>query len=260
MRWILPFFLILCSFNALDCEITIKHRDIKIQTPTGRLIRIAVVDTGMNLKDRWPNAAESNMAEPRICPGLSKDFSHTTLNDEHGHGTHIAGLIAKYAENANYCLIIYKYYRQDFNGQTNLDNSLAAFKEAVNQRVDIINYSGGGIYRSNEECNVIKSALDIGIKVNAAAGNEGLDINFFHFYPAMCDERINIVGGINNYGKRMRMSNYSDGFGVTIHDEQGQNQYSLLPGGEYGYMSGTSQATAIFTGKLVKQMSLELVK
>lgn len=260
MRWILPLFIILCSFSALDCEITIKHRDIKIQTPSGRLIRIAVVDTGLNLKDRWPNAADSNMVEPKICPDLSKDFSHTTLNDEHGHGTHIAGLIAKYAENANYCLIIYKYYRRDIDGQMNLDNTIASFKEAVKQKVDVINYSGGGIIRSNEECEILKAALDAGIKVNAAAGNEGLDINFFHFYPAMCDERINVVGGIDNRGLRMRMSNYSDNFGVKIHDEYGQNQLSLLPNGEYGYMSGTSQATAIFTGKLVKQMSLGLVK
>lgn len=259
MRQLLVFLVILCGFSTLDCEIAIKHTDVKVQMPNGRIIRIAVVDTGMNLEDRWPENSVG-LYQPKICPGLSKDFTGTTLNDEHGHGTHIAGLIAKYAEGTNYCLIIYKYFLPDADGMVNLKHTIEAFNEAITQKVDVINYSGGGIIRSNEECIVIKKALDMGIKVNAAAGNEGVNINFFHFYPAMCDERVNVIGGLTKSGQKMPMSNYSGGFGITVHPEQGQDQLSLLPGGQYGYMSGTSQATAIYTGKLVKRMALELAK
>jgi major intracellular serine protease len=262
MRQMLLFLLILCSFSVLDCEIAIKHTDDKVHMPNGRVIRIAIVDTGMNLEDRWPENSVG-LPQPKICPGLSKDFTGTTLKDEHGHGTHIAGLISKYAQDANYCLVIYKYYRADSDGITNLNNTISAFKEAITQKVDVINYSGGGILRSVEECLVIKEALDNGIIVNSAAGNEGSNIDFFHFYPASCDKRVNVIGAVDKYGEKLPMSNYSSSSwnnATKIYQELGRDVLSLLPNGQYGYMSGTSQATAIFTGKLVKKMALELEK
>ena len=45
-------------------------------------------------------------------------------------------------------------------------------------------------------------------------------------------------------------SNYGDAF---LHFENGYRVLSILPNNRYGYMTGTSQSTAIRTGKIVKE-------
>lgn len=256
MKYLLVFLITLCSFSSLSSQEllipTIGYQ--KLLLPTGKPIKVAVIDTGLNLNDRWPDN------QLKICPGLSKDFTNTSLNDTHGHGTHIAGLISKYAENANYCLVIYKYYLNESSGLENLDRTIMALIAALKDKVDVINYSGGGILKNKIECDAIKLALDAGIKVNAAAGNESTNLSYFGYYPALCDPRINVVESVDRYGERAITSNYSISAEIKTFKEVGVKVYSTLPNGKYGYMSGTSQATAVFTGKLIKQMSLKLVK
>lgn len=255
MRHLALFSIILCSFTTLDCETVVKHSSTVELQLQNRLIKVAVVDTGLNLDDKWSDNPEVGLYQPKICPG-SKDFTGEGLDDRHGHGTHIAGLITKYAGNANHCLIIYKYFTEKSTGLENLDHSIQAFQKAIHDGVDIINYSGGGILKSDQECRVLKTALDKGIKIVAAAGNEGINIDYFHFYPANCDDRIVIVENIDKNDVRASTSSYSK----STVKEHGVNVLSLLPNGQYGYMTGTSQATAIRTGKMVRAMALELVK
>jgi subtilisin family serine protease len=83
--------------------------------------------------------------------------------------------------------------------------------------------------------------------VVAAAGNEGVNSDFFHFYPADYDlPNILSVGAIDKDENLMHISNYGIN---TVHlAAPGKNIYSTLPNGQYGYMSGTSQATAFATG------------
>lgn len=204
------------------------------------------------------------MADPKIklCKYGHKDFTNGPTTDEynlavpvpvdeHGHGTHVAGLIDKYAREAgaNYCIVILKYFTVESEGIVNLARSNAAIRYANLLKADYINYSGGGIVRSEDEEMSIEQFLDRGGKFVAAAGNEGINIDFFHFYPASYDDRIVKVGGLDKDGNRMKMSDY----GKNVRFEQGKNVFSTLPGGQFGYMSGTSQATAIATGKLVAE-------
>lgn len=224
-------------------------------------IMVAVIDTGLD---------ESLMNKDWVCPEGHKDFSGNGLNDTHGHGTHISGLVDQYAKDyiflknkkapkdidnveADYCQIIIKYY--DPKSSDNLENTIKAFRWAIDQHVDIINYSGGGLEANKAEKAVVQEALDKGIKFVAAAGNERSDIDMHPYYPAMYDKRIFIVANLVSPDSREVASSSNTGKSINTY-EIGTNILSRLPGSTFGYMTGTSQAAAIKSGKLVREMLL----
>lgn len=207
-------------------------------------VKIAIIDTGLDLTDR--------RFQKVLCSSGHYNYVDNTTNtlDTHGHGTHIAGLIKKYAEHANYCLVILKFYSVNNTGAQNKENIEQAIKKAVQIGVKIINISGGGPGFENKEYTEIREAKDI--KFIVAVGNEGVDVDKpgNQYYPA-CYGLPNIiaVGNLKADGTRSETSNY--GFTVKVW-ERGENMYSTLPDGKMGYMSGTSMATAVHTGKLIK--------
>jgi subtilisin family serine protease len=78
-----------------------------------------------------------------------------------------------------------------------------------------------------------------------AAGNdaENLDLPNNHYYPAQYDKRIVVVGALDSYEVQTYFSNYGK---VVTRWEHG-----LMVTGYGITLSGTSQATAIATGKMV---------
>ena len=126
-----------------------------------------------------------------------------------------------------------------------MHGSQKAIKYAVNLKVDIINISGGGVEPNDQEKSAIESALNSGIRVVAAAGNERSSLDHATYYPAMYDPRIIVVGNGKTEKDRAPSSNWGS---VVDYWVDGVNKR-----GEYGNaMTGTSQSTAIETGKLVK--------
>lgn len=232
----------------------------KIETKQAKVV-VAVIDTGID---------ESLMSKPWLCKSGHKDFTGAGLKDNHGHGTHIAGIVEQYAKDfplelgskrvpqdldkksADFCIIVIKYYDPKVSTD-NLKNTINSFKWAIEQKVDIINYSGGGTEFSSEEFKQVKIALDKGIKFVAAAGNERSDIDKSKYYPAMYDKRIFIVGNLVTKHSQDRAP--SSNYGKSVNTwEVGTNVMSRLPGATFGYMTGTSQATAVKSGKIVREM------
>lgn len=221
---------------------------------------VAVIDTGID---------KTLMSKPWVCNFGNRDFTDTTLNDVHGHGTHIAGIIEQYAKGvvltnktpqqldeakADFCIVVLKYYDEKATGSKNMERTVEALKWAVDLKVDVINYSGGGVDPSYAEKVQIMRALKAGIKVVAAAGNERSDIDKNKYYPAMYDAKhIIIVGNLVN--ERSRSIASSSNYGASVNSwEVGTDVFSRLPTGRYGYMTGTSQATAVKSGKIVREM------
>lgn len=202
--------------------------------------RVAVVDTGLNLEDpRFKSA---------LCASGHKDFTGHGIGDFDGHGTHVAGLIKRHAGNADYCLIILKFYLERDPGGHNLRRAIAAFREAVLQGATVVNFSGGGGEYIEEERVVIASAP--GVTFMAAAGNESQNIGRFGtpFYPASYDlPNVRVVGALTPTGEKLSSSNY----GSRVEYWEVGVQSSTLPYGREGEMRGTSQATAVATGKLL---------
>lgn len=211
-------------------------------------LRVAVVDTGLDLND--PRFA------PLLCKSGHQDFTGTTIKDTHGHGTHVAGLIKQYAVHTPYCLIILKYYVAEATGRQDLDRVVQAFAAAVVADADIVNYSGGGTEFSEAEYLAIKASPRVLFVV--AAGNEHEDLTdpTKFFFPGSYNlPNIIAVGATTVRGTRLPSSNYGGRIKVT---EIGENVYSTLPDGRMGPMTGTSQATAIHTGKIIRGASVEV--
>lgn len=219
-----------------------------------KTIRVAVIDTGFDFDSAWTNAKANGLAFPKLCPKGHYDFANdSTLPSDSGeHGTHIAGLIAKGNEKVNYCLIILKYTG---NGifDSNMSASNKALARAIELNVDIINYSGGGESKDTTECNLVKKALNRGIKVVAAAGNEKKNLNKTPFYPAMCDSRVFKVMNLTKDKTRQAASNY--GKVSNLVKVVGTNILSIAPNNTYAIQTGTSQSAALFTGYLIKRGS-----
>jgi subtilisin family serine protease len=203
------------------------------------------VDTGLNLSD------------PRfkglICDKGSKNFVEDEgINDFNGHGTFVAGLIRQYAGKSNYCLLIYKYFRNSDPGTTQLTNELSAFNEAILNKADIINLSAGGIVFNEDEYLMIKYHPEITFVVSAGNDSHNLDIPGNEYYPAsywLPNEKI--VENVDKYYRHVLSSNYSK----RSIKELGDNVLSDLPNGKVGYKTGSSMSTAITTGKLIRSRS-----
>jgi subtilisin family serine protease len=229
-----------------------------------KTVKIAVIDTGIDTKSTWEG---TGLAKPVLCKNGTYDFTNminktqtgvkvpsSKVSDDHGHGTHIAGIIAKQAKTADYCIIAMKFYDQNkpYTGQTGTIN---AFKKAVELKVDIINYSAGGNDRDAEECALVKKALDSGITVVAAAGNDGKNLDVIPYYPAMCDTRVIIAENIYDNGKRHPTSNFSRSGKIKTIKRVGVDVKSTVPGNSIGIMTGTSQAAAVISGDLAYKIS-----
>lgn len=216
-------------------------------------IKIAVLDTGFGYQDKGHEA--------HLCRYGHKDFtydqkyvtSYFTTDpvpyDFHSHGTNIAGIIDDYASraNVNYCIVIIKYYSDSQTGEQNMLASTRAFNYAANIKADYINYSGGGPDTNMFERAAVERFLNHGGHLVAAAGNDNAELNLqgHTFYPAMYDKRIIVVGNTCLDGVKCITSNYGD---AVSRWEIGENVTA------YGIaMTGTSQATAVATGKIVSK-------
>lgn len=252
-------------------------------SPAFSMIKVAVIDTGFDFDSEWVGVEKEktfdgkSLRKPKLCKDGHKDFTDTGIKDSHGHGTHVSGIIGTYAGDSDYCLVIVKYY-SDYSGKKNLENTIKAIDYAVALGVDVINYSGGGLEFSLPEYNVIKRALDNGIVVVTAAGNERavvnkvlhsvkkensklllkyvdvltLDFSFKSingYYPANYDKRIFSV--VNLLQDGVTISPTSNRGAAFTHKAVGEKVKSLLPNNKVGKLTGTSQATPKITAKII---------
>lgn len=191
------------------------------------------------------------------CQGKN---GNNKIHDTHGHGTHIAGIIGAVGGNGKglsgvapkVSLMTLKYYNPNDNGKNNLENTIKAIQYAVKNGAHIINYSGGGLEGNPKEKMAIHEAEKKGILFVAAAGNEGsnTDKKNKNYYPANYPlSNILPVTATDRSDKVLKSSNWGE---ETVHKSApGINILSTLPGGKYGHMTGTSQATAVATGAAV---------
>lgn len=263
-----------------------------------KTIKVAVIDTGIDLNQVSIPLCKTGHADFTI-----RDVPHDLrqaaipLMDDHGHGTHISDTIDQYVKgfvredymrsgnrlaghidldhlnkDYDYCQIIIKYYRQSGTSKQNIENMIDSLKHILTlDDVSFVNISGGGNEISIEEKKVVKEILDKGIKIVAAAGNNGaiIDRTTFGYYPALYDDRIYVVGNKwkdrNGNLFRSPTSNY----GVFVkHWEVGTSVWALHPTKHQTVngkivnrntnlvvsRTGTSMAAAIKTGKLVREM------
>jgi len=136
---------------------------------TGRDVSVAVVDTGID--PGHPDFAG------RIA-GM-QDFTGEGARDNHGHGTHVAGIAAgagsRYRGVAPDALI-YAAKVLHGDGSGYMSEVIAGLEWAVQQRVKVINLSLGGVGPcdgSDALSTACDAVVDQGVVVCVAAGNYG---------------------------------------------------------------------------------------
>lgn len=254
-----------------------KARDAPAPAGAIREVVIAVIDTGIDFthpalrRYEWQNSGETGldrMGQDKSINGIDDDdngyiddvggfdfaANKGQVKDDHGHGTHIAGIVVQSTPDiykSRMRLMNLKYFNRNIDGATALANSLRAMRYAIKMRVDIINYSGGGTVANPEELELLSEANRLGILVVAAAGNESSNSELLPFFPA--NYRLPNILSVTAIDERVDGAKDeilpTSNFGVrsVAVAAQGKNVESTLPGGQYGQMTGTSQATAFVT-------------
>lgn len=202
---------------------------------------VAVVDTGVD------------SAHPQLQGTISRygwNFvsDSRVTKDANGHGTHISGIITATSDSRALILPI-EYFSDSNPGRVNLSNTVKSIWYAVDHAAKIINYSGGGPEFSEPELLALKYAKAHGVLVVAAAGNDhqDTDVPKNRYYPAAYGlSNMIVVASTDIKNELLQSSNW--GLKSVNVAAPGENIYSTLPGGKFGYVSGTSQATAFVTG------------
>ena len=208
----------------------------------GKTLKVMVLDTGVD---------SSNPFLVKYIP--NKYLNNDNSTDEHGHGSHIMGILSlKACSNVQLipCKAFdYRIINTFGNGK---DRTIDCLNLALEYKVDIINYSGGGNERGSFEFNLLNKLDKLGVKIITAAGNNGknLDIKENYYYPASYRlKNLIIVGNID----KNHIINSNSNYGKNVIYEIGMDVRSFDNKGNLVYMSGTSQATAVHTSKLIEE-------
>lgn len=199
-------------------------------------VTIAVLDTGID---------RSNfMFRSRKISSKSFNFidHNKNVTDNHGHGTHVAGIIAD-STPSNVQLLILKI--SNSSGYSSLLTIKTALQYALNQDTSVINMSLGFVAVNAMSCTyldaLINKAYKRGIAICAAAGNSGVNVMFC--YPA-CNNKTLAVAAMNSNGHAASYSNYGS---LIDFSAPGSLIASAAAGGTLVGMSGTSMSAPHLT-------------
>lgn len=194
--------------------------------------RVAVVDSGMAVGH--PDLRRKTFA--------AYDFrnNNRSVEDLNGHGTHIAGIVAAQTNNrrgvAGACpvckIVVAKALDRNLIG---FDSDIArAINWSVNRGAKVVNLSLGSDAGPKS---VMKNSIDYatrrGAVVVAAGGNYG---DGRRVWPASYNNVL-AVGYTNSADRRAANSSYGPWLNVVA---PGVSIVSTIPGGRYGYKSGSS--------------------
>lgn len=235
-------------------------------------IRVAILDTGVDLnhpelKDVIEKRADFVNLEGLDTSSFVGDFLgyDDSPDDEIGHGTHVAGIIAgkgikmPMGVAPRIKLIVVRVLATLKQGDKKfgaglIDNINTGIKWAVDNGADVINMSLGvkHEYGGLPHQEVVRYALGKGVTIVAASGNDGKPDKY---YPGALPGVI-AVGAVDENDNIAPFSNYYEEVSLVA---PGTNVFSSFLNRGYAICSGTSQASPFVSGAiaLIKSYGLE---
>ncbi len=199
--------------------------------------RVAVLDTGVDCShpDLAPNCLPGyNVLNPRLPP-----------DDDKGHGSHVAGIIAgalnwKGVAGVAPEASILPVKVLNSSGSGKVSEIIGGIEWAVANKADIINMSLGASKFSDAQAKAVKAARAAGVLIIAAAGNDGGTVNF----PAAFPEALAVTAMEYNN----TLASFSCRGPETDFIAPGVRIFSAAPGNSFLLANGTSQAAPHVTG------------
>jgi len=227
-------------------------------------VTVAVVDTGVDLDH--PDL-KNIIVTGRNFTDNAPSSGNTKYDDQQGHGTHVAGIIAAInndigVRGVSYNTKIMPVRVLNAKGSGYLDDIAYGIKWAANNGAKIINMSLGGFGEDTYSEDAIAYARSKGVLVIVAAGNEAVSngkTGNNHYGVEVTPADIEGVFTVMAQAQRPNylgdwltdFSNYDPSPGTGVEYEimaPGDEILSTEMGGDYCFMSGTSMATPVTVG------------
>jgi len=189
------------------------------------------------------------------------DFANNDADpmDDHGHGTHCAGTIAGVGNNGrgvagvnwSGSVMGLKFITADGWGYTSdaiqAVNYATMMRASYGVNVRVLSNSWGGGSYSSSLYSAVQASAAADILFVAAAGNSSTNNDVTPHYPSNYNlANVLSVAASDRNDQLAYFSNYGTS---TVHlAAPGMSIYSTMPGGSYGWMSGTSMATPHVAG------------
>jgi len=242
--------------TSFDYNETIRYNLDKINAEAGWAscahgegVVVAVVDTGIDLDH--PDLQANLISGQSFVSGISSP------DDDAGHGTHVAGMVAGVSNNGGIIgvaprasLMPIKVLDSQGSGWTyDIANGI---EWAVDNGAGVINLSLGGVDKSSTLEAAVNYATNQGALVVAAGGNcgdalyilNGCDYQDQPAYPAAFPN-VMAVASTDSSDNQSSFSNEGSYIEVAA---PGSYIYSTYPSGSYTTMSGTSMASPHVAG------------
>jgi subtilisin family serine protease len=222
-------------------------------TTTGAGATVAIVDSGVQ--------ADHPDLAGRLIAGYDVVENDATPQDANGHGTHVTGIVGAATGNGVGVAGVAPSARLmpvrvlDADGSGTEDGVAAGIDWARAHGADVINLSLGsevpiiGATQAGALDAAMRRALDAGIIVVAAAGNDGVPVCE---QPAAAAGLV-CVGAVDRRAEHALYSSFGSGLGLVAPGGSalptaGEGVLSAYPPAGYAELSGTSQATPHVSG------------
>lgn len=204
---------------------------------TGAAVKVGIIDTGIS--NSHPDLIDN------IKGGVNTIVASNGWNDDHGHGSHVAGIIAALDNSIGTVGVgpqinLYAIKVLNSSGSGNLSDIIEGIDWAVANKMQVINMSlstASNIQSFRDACARAKNA---GIVVVAAAGNSGGSVQYPGAYPEVIGvsaiDSTNTIASFSSRGTQVDLA----APGVSI--------YSTYKGVDYATLSGTSMASPHVAG------------
>jgi subtilisin len=213
--------------------------DLAWTTSKGTGVKVAVVDTGIYTRHK---DLKDNIKGGYNCIAESSDF-----NDDHGHGTHCAGIIAAVDNTIGVIGVapeawLYGVKVLDASGSGYLSDCVQGIEWCVDNGMDVVSMSWGGYGDWPTLEDACDAAWAAGLVLVGAAGNEAylspdlMPAGYSSVIAVSATDSSDNLAYFSNYGYEIEVA----APGVSI--------YSTYLKNGYAYMSGTSMACPHVSG------------